>query len=69
MTERLPNLNYRIGFNYTREMNKLWMDTSFSVGIPTPFGVDRDGRIASIGSPTQLDDVMPKILTGHWRIR
>ncbi|WP_246789011.1 TlpA disulfide reductase family protein [Bradyrhizobium sp. CIR48] len=68
LTKRVPNLNYRIGFNYTREMDKLWMDSSFSVGIPTSFLVGRDGRIAFIGSPTQLNDVLPKILTGRWRI-
>ena len=38
-----------------------------SVGIPTSFVVDRDGRIAFVGFPTQLDDVLPKILTGSWR--
>ncbi|MDA9463085.1 TlpA disulfide reductase family protein [Bradyrhizobium sp. CCBAU 53415] len=68
LTEKLPNLNYRVGFDYTREMDKLWMDSSFSVGIPTSFVVDRDGHIAFIGSPTQLEDVLPKILTGSWRI-
>ncbi|WP_439360566.1 TlpA disulfide reductase family protein [Bradyrhizobium sp. DASA03007] len=68
LTEKLPNLNYRVGFDHTREMDKLWMDSSFSVGIPTSFVVDRDGHIAFIGSPTQLEDVLPKILTGSWRI-
>ncbi|WP_439402843.1 redoxin domain-containing protein [Bradyrhizobium sp. DASA03068] len=68
LTEKLPNLNYRVGFDYTREMDKLWMDSSFSIGIPTSFVVDRDGHIAFIGSPTQLEDVLPKILTGSWRI-
>ncbi|WP_027571387.1 TlpA disulfide reductase family protein [Bradyrhizobium sp. WSM1743] len=68
LTEKLPNLNYRVGFDYTREMNKLWMESSFSVGIPTSFVVDRDGHIAFIGSPTQLEDVLPKILTGSWCI-
>lgn len=68
LTEKLPNLNYRVGFEYTRKMDRLWMDSSFSVGIPTSFVVDRDGHIAFIGSPMQLDDVLPKILTGSWRI-
>ncbi|MDA9441485.1 alkyl hydroperoxide reductase [Bradyrhizobium sp. CCBAU 51745] len=68
LTEKLPNLNYRVGFDYTREMNKLWMDPSFSVGIPTSFVVDRDGHIAFIGSPTQLEEVLPKILTGSLRV-
>ncbi|WP_309493936.1 TlpA disulfide reductase family protein [Bradyrhizobium arachidis] len=68
LTEKLPNLNYRIGLDYTREMDELWMDSSFSIGIPTSFVVDRDGHIAFIGSPTQLEEVLPKILTGSWRI-
>ncbi len=67
LTEKLPKLNYRIGLDYTREMDKLWMDPSFSIGIPTSFVVDRDGHIAFIGFPTQLDDVLPKILSGSWR--
>ncbi|OCK54152.1 alkyl hydroperoxide reductase [Bradyrhizobium sp. LMTR 3] len=67
LTEKFSNLNYRIGFDYTGNMNKLWMDPSFSVGIPTSFVVDRDGHIAFIGSPTRLDDVLPKILNGGWR--
>ncbi|MGY3610252.1 MULTISPECIES: TlpA disulfide reductase family protein [unclassified Bradyrhizobium] len=67
LTKKLSNLNYRIGFDYTGEMNKLWMDPSFSVGIPTSFVVDRDGHIAFIGHPTQLDDVLPKILSSSWR--
>ncbi|MFK4719132.1 hypothetical protein ABIE89_000232 [Bradyrhizobium niftali] len=68
MTEKLPNLNDRVGLDYTREMDKLWMDSSFSVGSPISFVIDRDGHIAFIGSPTQLDDVFPKMLTGSWRI-
>lgn len=68
LTEKLPNLNYRVGLDYTREMDELWVDSSFSIGIPTSFVVDRDGHIAFIGSPTQLEEVLPKILTGSWRI-
>lgn len=48
-------------------MNKLWMKRSFSVGIPTSFVVDRDGHIAFIGHPTELDEVLPKVLNGSWR--
>ncbi|MGX9576950.1 TlpA family protein disulfide reductase, partial [Mesorhizobium sp. f-mel] len=38
-----------------------------SVGIPTSFVVDRDGHIAFIGHPMQLDEVLPKVLNGSWR--
>ncbi|RWC20925.1 MAG: TlpA family protein disulfide reductase [Mesorhizobium sp.] len=67
LTEKFPNLNYRIGFDYIGEMNKLWMDPSSSIGIPTSFVVDRDGHIAFIGHPAELDDVLPKVLNGSWR--
>ncbi|NEU99609.1 TlpA disulfide reductase family protein [Bradyrhizobium uaiense] len=67
LTEKFPKLNYRIAFDYSGEMDKLWMEPSFSFGIPTSFVVDRDGQIAFIGHPTQLDDVLPKVLDGIWR--
>ncbi|MDX8463239.1 TlpA disulfide reductase family protein [Mesorhizobium humile] len=67
LAEKCPDLNYRIAFDPTGEMNKLWREPSFSVGIPTSFVVDRDGHIAFIGHPRQLDEVLPKVLNGSWR--
>lgn len=67
LTEKCSTLNYRIGFDFTGEMNKLWREPSFSVGIPTSFVVDRDGHIAFIGHPSQLDEVLPEVLNGSWR--
>ncbi|MER8442147.1 TlpA family protein disulfide reductase [Mesorhizobium sp. M1066] len=68
LTEKCPNLNYRIAFDCTCEMKKLWREPSFSVGIPASFVVDRDGCIAFIGHPSKLDEVLPKVLNGSWRI-
>ncbi|RWA83658.1 TlpA disulfide reductase family protein [Mesorhizobium sp.] len=67
LTEKCSNLNYRIAFDQTGEMNKLWMEPSLSVGIPTSFVVDRDGHIAFIGDPMKLDDVCPKVFNCSWR--
>ncbi|UVK35561.1 TlpA family protein disulfide reductase (plasmid) [Mesorhizobium sp. AR10] len=67
LTEKCSNLNYRIAFDHTGEMNKLWMEPSLSVGIPASFVVDRDGHIAFIGDPADLEDVLPKVLNGSWR--
>ncbi|MET4038181.1 MULTISPECIES: TlpA disulfide reductase family protein [unclassified Bradyrhizobium] len=67
LTEKFSNLNYRIGFDSTGEMNKLWMDASSSLGFPTLFVVDRDGHIAFIGHPIEIDEVLPKIINGTWR--
>ncbi|WP_141342176.1 TlpA disulfide reductase family protein [Bradyrhizobium sp. USDA 3458] len=68
LNTKAPNLNYRIAFNYTGEMNdKLWMKPSSSRAIPTSFVIDRDGRIALIDHPRRLDALLPKILEGKWR--
>lgn len=67
LTEKFPNLNYRMAFDSSGEMDKLWMEPSFSFTIPTSFVVDRDGHIAFIGEPTELDEVLPRVLNGSWR--
>ncbi|MER8614437.1 TlpA disulfide reductase family protein [Mesorhizobium sp. M1216] len=67
LTEKFSNLNFRMAFDSTGEMDKLWMESSFSFWIPTSFVVDRDGHIAFIGGPTELDEVLPKVLNGSWR--
>ncbi|MET4331294.1 thiol-disulfide isomerase/thioredoxin [Bradyrhizobium sp. i1.15.2] len=67
LTEKFSNLNYRIGFDSTGEMTKLWMNASSSRWIPRSFVVDRDGHIGFIGRPSQIDDVLPKIINGTWR--
>ncbi|HEV2899537.1 MAG TPA: TlpA disulfide reductase family protein, partial [Pseudaminobacter sp.] len=43
LTEKFSNLNFRMAFDSTGEMIKLWMEPSFSLGIPRSFVVDRDG--------------------------
>ncbi|RWK66550.1 UbiA family prenyltransferase [Mesorhizobium sp.] len=67
LTKNLPNLNYRIAFDHTGELSKLWIGASFSCEIPTSFVVDRDGYIAFRGHAMQLDHVLPKVLNGVWR--
>ncbi|MDX0141093.1 redoxin domain-containing protein [Sinorhizobium meliloti] len=67
LTEKSPTSNFRIGLDCTGEMRKLWMTPSFSFHIPTTFVVDRDSRIAFIGRPKDLDEVLPQVLEGTWR--
>ncbi|WP_352764566.1 redoxin family protein [Mesorhizobium sp. M0189] len=67
LTEKCSNLNFRIAFDSTGEMDKLWMEPSLSFGIPTSFVIDRDGHIAFIGHPMHLDQILPKVLNGSWR--
>ncbi|NKL08486.1 redoxin domain-containing protein [Rhizobium leguminosarum bv. viciae] len=65
-TKWLPNANIRIAFDYSGEMNRLWMDASLSFQHPQAFVVDRDGSIAFIGHPGSLEDVLPKVIDGSW---
>ncbi|WP_024521125.1 TlpA disulfide reductase family protein [Bradyrhizobium sp. Tv2a-2] len=67
LTQNVPKLNYRIAFDGAREMYAHWMEASSTSAIPATFVVDRDGRIAFIGNPAQLDDILPKVLKGIWR--
>ncbi|MDH2347142.1 TlpA disulfide reductase family protein [Bradyrhizobium sp. SSUT77] len=67
LTEKGSKLKFRIAFDYAGKMKKLWMAPSFSTTIPTSFVIDRDGHVAFIGHPMQLNDVFPKIVNGTWR--
>jgi thiol-disulfide isomerase/thioredoxin len=46
-------------------MAKTWMAAAYEEGIPTVF-VIRDGRIAWIGDPMDLDDPLEKITSDRW---
>lgn len=46
-------------------MAKTWMKAAGENGIPTAF-VIRDGKIAWIGHPMELDDPLAKITAGEW---
>jgi len=67
LAEQFRKLNFRVAFDDTGTMNTLWMEASFSLGIPKAFVIDRDGYIAFIGHPDDLHDVLPQVLDGTWR--
>ncbi|WP_157088228.1 TlpA disulfide reductase family protein [Bradyrhizobium jicamae] len=69
LTEKFANLNFRIAIDHTGEMNKLWMEPSSYLGIPSSFVVDCNGHIAFIGHPMLLDDVLPRMFKRTWRPR
>ncbi|MBB4375111.1 4-hydroxybenzoate polyprenyltransferase/thiol-disulfide isomerase/thioredoxin [Bradyrhizobium sp. cir1] len=69
LTKKVPNLNYRFAYDSTGDMSQLWMEPGLFCGMPTSFIIDRHGYIAFIGSPMQLDDVLPKVIDGIWCAR
>ncbi len=46
------------------KMNTTWMEAAGQNGIPTAFLVDKDGRIAWIGHPMELEPYLQKLLAG-----
>lgn len=49
-------------------MAKTWMEAAGQRGIPTAFIVNREGRIAWIGSPFAIDKPLAEIVAGKWDI-
>jgi thiol-disulfide isomerase/thioredoxin len=50
------------------KMAKAWMEAAGQNGIPTAFLIDRDGRIAWIGHPMELEEPLKKLAAGTWDI-
>jgi thiol-disulfide isomerase/thioredoxin len=59
--DKLENPKDREGF-----MAKNWMEAAHQDGIPTAFVVDKDGKIAWIGHPMELEGPLTKIVDGTW---
>lgn len=57
---------YRFAYCEDRETDKAYMEASGQDGIPCSFVVGKDGKIAYIGHPMELDEVLPLILDGKW---
>jgi len=57
---------YRFAYCDDRDTDKAYMEAAGQDGIPCSFVVGKDGKIAYIGHPMELDDVLPLILDGKW---
>ncbi len=60
-------LGYVVGYSDGEETNKAYMDAAEQDGIPCSFVVGKDGKIAYIGHPSNLDEVLPKVMDGTWK--
>lgn len=48
------------------EMEITWMRSAAKPGVPTTFLIDKEGRIAWIGSPLQVDEPLAKLMGGEF---
>jgi thiol-disulfide isomerase/thioredoxin len=60
-------MGYGVGVdNNDGTMARNWMSSFGQRGVPTAFVVGKDGRIAWIGHPSELDDVLPPLVKGTY---
>src|SRR5262249_55869725 len=64
-----PKLKYTLAFADNRETWNAWMTAADQSGIPCCFVVGKDGKIAYIGHPMFLDEILPKVIAGTWDIK
>ena len=50
-------------------MAKTWMEASGQNGIPTAFIVNKEGKIAWIGHPMEMERPLEKIIAGTWDLK
>lgn len=59
---------YTIAWDGSKQTSKNYMKAAMQGGIPCAFLVDREGRIAYIGHPMNMDDALAAVVKGDWDI-
>ena len=57
----------RYAFADNQDTYRAYMKAANRNAIPCSFVIDKQGKIAYIGHPNELDDVIPKVVAGTWR--
>lgn len=61
-------MDYNVGAQEGTFMADNWMKAYGENAIPQAFVVDKQGRIAWLGAPKNLDTILPKVIAGKWDI-
>lgn len=64
--KRGARVPFPFAFCTTDATSNAFMEASGTDGIPASFVIDQNGKVAFIGSPGELDDVLPRVLAGTW---
>ena len=68
VAQRGEQIGYRVAWDGDATMGKAWMIAAKRRSIPTAFIVNRDGAIAWIGHPEEMDGVLERIMKNE-RVR
>jgi thiol-disulfide isomerase/thioredoxin len=69
VSKRGPKLGYTFAYGADRDTYNAWMTAAGQGGIPCSFVVDQKGKIAYIGHPMFLGEVLPKVVAGTWKAK
>jgi len=64
---RGPKLDLPFAVNDGDYLETAFMEAAERESLPTTFVIDKAGKVAFIGHPLELDDVLPKVIAGTWR--
>ncbi|TAM98754.1 MAG: hypothetical protein EPN39_08385 [Chitinophagaceae bacterium] len=62
-------MDFRVAMDDGNFMYNHWVKAFGGNGIPTDFVVNRQGKIAWIGNPVDMEAALPKILDNRWDIK
>lgn len=66
--KRGDKLGYTIAYADDRETYDAYMKAAGKSGIPCSYVIGKDGKIAYIGHPLFLDEVLAKVMDGTWDV-
>jgi thiol-disulfide isomerase/thioredoxin len=61
-------IGYNIAWDEGHRMFDLWMAREKGAGWPWSFIIDREGRVAFVGHPEHLDEVLTQVLDGTFNL-
>ncbi|MES2110776.1 MAG: TlpA disulfide reductase family protein [Bacteroidota bacterium] len=69
--EKGDNMSFTVAIGDTNHTVHDWLEATGEAinGIPRTFIVDGQGKLAWVGAPKDMDEVLPKILNNKWNIQ
>lgn len=67
VNKRGSKLGYTFAYSDERDTYDAWMKAAGRNGIPCAFVVDQQGKLAYIGHPMYLDEVLSRVVAGTWK--
>ena len=67
VSEKAKEFAFGVAFAANDDTYTSYMTAAGRNGIPCSFIIDKAGKIAYIGHPMELDEVLPKVVAGTWR--